>query len=317
VRFHALGVAVIDEQHRFGVHQRVRLREQGDGPAPDLLIMTATPIPRTLSMTLYGDLDVSMLDEMPAERPDVVTEWVGPDDLPRVYQVVREQAAAPCGTSAGGRKTFVVCPLVAESDKLEVASATAEYERLRDVFPDLRVGLLHGQMRPDDKRAAMAAFRGDELDVLVATTVIEVGIDVPCSTVMIVEDADRFGLSQLHQLRGRLSRGVGPNWCFLVADPTTPEGEARLAAMVSTTDGFRLAEEDLRIRGQGTVFGERQAGMGDLRLADILRDAEVLVAARRAAFSLVAADPDLDRHPALREEVRVMLGDKADWLFRS
>jgi len=317
VRFRALGIAVIDEQHRFGVHQRVQLREQGDGPSPDLLIMTATPIPRTLSMTLYGDLDVSMLDEMPAERPDVTTEWVGADDLPRVYNRIREQAETPCGAAPGGRKAFVVCPLVTDSDKLEAASAIAEYERLQGVFADLRVGLIHGQMRADDKREAMAAFRGDRLDVLVATTVIEVGIDVPCSTVMLVEDADRFGLSQLHQLRGRLSRGVGPNWCYLLAEPTTAEAQARLAAMVATNDGFRLAEEDLRIRGQGTVFGERQAGSGDLRLADILRDATVLVAARRAAFSLVAADPDLAGHPGLREEVRVLLGDKVDWLFRS
>jgi ATP-dependent DNA helicase RecG len=249
----------------------------------------------------------------------VRTEWVRPDAeaLDRVYERIREQAAADCGAAPGGRSTFVVCPLVEDSAKLQVASAVAEHERLSEVLSDLSVGLLHGQMRSDEKREVMAALRRGDLDVLVATTVIEVGIDVPCSTVMVIEDADRFGLSQLHQLRGRLSRGVGPNWCYLVAEPSTPDGEARLAAMVASDDGFRLAEQDLRIRGHGTVFGERQAGMGDLRLADILTDTETLVAARTAAFGLVTADPGLERHPGLREEVRVMLGDKVDWLLKS
>jgi len=312
VRFARLGLAVVDEQHRFGVHQRVSLREKAEGPQPDLLIMTATPIPRTLSMTLYGDLDVSVLDEMPAHRPGVQTEVVAksPADLERVYARVREQAAL-------GRQAFVVCPLVEESAKLEAAAATAEFERLRGVFPDLRLGLVHGQLPADEKRRAMQALRDGETDVLVATTVIEVGIDIPNATVMVIEDADRFGISQLHQLRGRLARGAGPDWCYLVADPGTDEARQRLAAVAASDDGFRLAEEDLRIRGQGTVFGVRQSGLPDLRLADILHDAEVLVSARREAFALVAADPGLAGHQEIADEVRALLGEQVEWLFIS
>jgi ATP-dependent DNA helicase RecG len=281
-----------------------------DGPVPDLLIMTATPIPRTLSMTLYGDLDVSVLDEMPQGRIPVETRLVGPGDLSGVYGLIRSEAAQ-------GRQTFVVCPLVEDSPKLQAASATAEFERLQKVFPDLRLGLLHGQMRSAEKEEVMARMRAGEIDVLVATTVIEVGIDITNATVMVVEDADRFGLSQLHQLRGRVGRGEHPSTCVLVADPTTDDGEQRLAAMVATTDGFRLAEEDLRIRGQGTVFGAKQAGMADLKLADILRDQETLITARREAFSLVAADPNLDAHREIRDEVTALLGESVEWLFRS
>lgn len=263
-------------------------------------------------MTLYGDLDVSILDGMPAQRPEVQTEVVPKETtaLEAVYARVREQVAA-------GRQAFVVCPLVEESAKLEAASATAEFERLQGVFPDLRLGLVHGQLPAEDKRQVMAAFRSGGVDVLVATTVIEVGIDMPNATVMVIEDADRFGISQLHQLRGRLARGAGPNWCYLVAQPGTEVGEARLAAVAATDDGFRLAEEDLRIRGQGTVFGVRQSGMPDLRLADILHDAEALVTARREAFALVADDPGLRQHPEIAEEVRALLGGEVDWLFIS
>ncbi len=313
VHFDRLGLAVVDEQHRFGVHQRVELREKGDGTQPDMLIMTATPIPRTLSMTLYGDLDVTLLDEMPPGRTPVRTlhRTKDPADLEAVYDLVRAEVAA-------GRQAFVVCPLVEDSDKVYAKSATAEYERLsRRVFPDLRVGLIHGQLSPQDKEAAMAAFRGGEVDVLVATTVIEVGIDVPNATVMVIEDADRFGLSQLHQLRGRVGRGRHPGTCVLVAEPATPDGEARIDAMVATTDGFRLAEEDLRIRGQGTVFGARQAGLGDLKLADILRDVATLVAAREEAFAIVAGDPNLARHPEVADEVKALLGEDVAWLFMS
>ncbi len=310
VHFERLGLAVVDEQHRFGVHQRVLLKDKAVDVDPDLLIMTATPIPRTLSMTLYGDLDVSVLDEMPPGRTPIATRAVLPSDLDDVYGEVRANVAA-------GRQVFYVCPLVEESLKIEAASATAEYERLQGVFPDLRLGLIHGQLPSKEKEAAMHAFRDAEVDILVATTVIEVGIDVPNATLMVIQDADRFGLSQLHQLRGRVGRGRHASSCILVADPSTDEGKARLAAMVSTNDGFRLAEEDLRIRGQGTVFGTRQSGMADLRLADILRDTDTLISARREAFALVAADPELAAHPAIKEEIRELLGDAVDWLFVS
>jgi ATP-dependent DNA helicase RecG len=310
IDFHRLGVAVVDEQHRFGVSQRLELREKGALAEPDLLIMTATPIPRTLSMTLYGDLDVSVLDEMPPGRSPVATRHLNRAEEGVAWTLAREAVA-------DGRQVFVVCPLVSESPKVEAASATAEHERLQSVFADLRVGLIHGQMRPADKDEVMGAFRSGEVDVLVATTVIEVGIDVPNATLMVIEDADRFGLSQLHQLRGRVGRGEHPGACVLIADPTTEEAEQRLAAVVASTDGFALAEEDLRIRGQGTVFGTKQSGMKDLVLADILADFDLLLAARRDAFGLVEADPDLVDHLELVDEVRAVLGDGVEWLFVS
>jgi len=310
VSFSRLGVAVVDEQHRFGVAQRVLLKEKADVAEPDLLIMTATPIPRTLSMTLYGDLDVSIIDQMPPGRTPVGTKLISRAEETTAWKVIADQVAM-------GRQAFVVCPLVDDSPKVEAASATAEHERLSALMTDHRVGLIHGQMRPGDKEDVMAGFRAGDIDVLVSTTVIEVGIDVPNATVMVIEDAHRFGLSQLHQLRGRVGRGEHPGVCILLADPTTSEGEDRLTAMVGTNDGFRLAEEDLRIRGQGTVFGTRQSGLKDLKLADILADFEVLTAARRDAFALVDSDPNLTGHPNLRDEVAAMLGDEVGWLFVS
>jgi ATP-dependent DNA helicase RecG len=217
---------------------------------------------------------------------------------------------------AEGRQAFVVCPLVEDSDRVEAASAVAELDRLQRVLAGLRLGLIHGQLPSRDKEAVMGAFRGRELDVLVSTTVIEVGIDVPNATVIVIEDADRFGLSQLHQLRGRVGRGQHGGTCLLVADPATEDAQARLAAMVATNDGFELANEDLRIRGQGTFFGHRQSGMGDLRFADLLRDFELLVAARREAFALVEEDPDLSAHPDLAAEIRALLGEEMEWLFQ-
>jgi len=310
VRFRSLGLAVVDEQHRFGVAQRVKLKDKGGDLDPDLLIMTATPIPRTLSMTLYGDLDISVLDEMPPGRIPVETVALGRDQEERAWTLIRREAAA-------GRQSYVVCPLVEDSEKVEAVSATAEYERLSRLLAPLRVGLIHGQLPPIDKEATMAAFREHRLDVLVATTVIEVGIDVPNTSVIVIEDAGRFGLSQLHQLRGRVGRGIHRSTCVLLGDPTTTDAEERIAAMVASNDGFRLAEEDLRIRGHGTVFGTRQSGMADLRIANLLADFDLLAVARREAFALVAEDPDLGNHPELAEEIRRLLGDAVEWLFVS
>jgi ATP-dependent DNA helicase RecG len=312
VNFRQLGAVVVDEQHRFGVHQRVRLREKGD--QPHVLIMTATPIPRTLALTLYGDLDVSTLDELPPGRTPVATHVVADPVLrERAYQRVREEVAA-------GHQAYVVCALKDESDKLEVRSAKAEAERLRaEVFPDLRVGLVYGDMPARQKEATMDAFRAGEVDVLVSTTVIEVGVDVPNATVMLVEDADRFGLSQLHQLRGRVGRGRAPGVCILFADPQSEEGRARMAAIASTTDGFELANEDLRIRGEGTVFDARQSGLSDLKLARLVEDFDWVRKARGDAFALVEADPGLTaaEHGQLRREVLTRLGDgRAEWLAR-
>ena len=290
VEFADLAIAVIDEQHRFGVGQRVMLKEKAVAADPDVLIMTATPIPRTLSMTLYGDLDVSLLDEMPPGRTPTKTRAITRSNEYIAWNMVKEAVGE-------GQQAFVVCPLVEDSPKLELASATSEFERLASIFADLRVGLIHGQLLPLEKETEMAAFRAGKIDVLVATTVIEVGIDVPNATLMVIQDADRFGLSQLHQLRGRVGRGADPGLCILIADPTTDEGEQRIAAMVESNDGFRLAEIDLMLRGQGTVFGARQSGMVDLRIADILADYEELVAARREAFALVDRDPKLHGPP--------------------
>jgi ATP-dependent DNA helicase RecG len=312
VEFRKLGVIVVDEQHRFGVHQRVRLREKGD--SPHVLIMTATPIPRTLALTLYGDLDVSTLDELPPGRTPIATHVVADATLrDRAYQRVREEVAA-------GHQAYVVCALKDESDKVEVRSAKAEAERLRaEVFPDLRVGLVYGDMAAREKEATMDRFRAGEVDVLVSTTVIEVGVDVPNATVMLIEDADRFGLSQLHQLRGRVGRGRAPGLCVLFADPLTDEGRARMDAIARTNDGFELANEDLRIRGEGTVFDARQSGLSDLKLARLIEDFDWVRRARRDAFALVDADPELadPAHRRLRQEVLARLGDgRAEWLAR-
>ena len=310
VAFRQLGIAVVDEQHRFGAIQRQDLKAKGTGLEPDLLIMTATPIPRTLSMTLYGDLSVSVIAELPPGRSPIRTVTLGRDREEGAWEIIRSEVGK-------GRQAFVVCPLVEDSDKIEVASATGEYERLSGIFEGLRLGLLHGQLPSKEKESVMAAFRRGEIDVLVATTVIEVGIDVPNATVIVIEDADRFGLSQLHQLRGRVGRGEHAGRCVLLADPVTADGEQRIAAMVAHDDGFRLAEIDLQIRGQGTVFGQRQSGLGDLRLADLIRDFDLLVSARAEAFDIVTRDPQLEKVPDLREELQVFLGDEVSWLFVS
>jgi ATP-dependent DNA helicase RecG len=264
-------------------------------------------------MLVYGDLDKTELRTLPAGRSPITTEVVGPGPLERAvpYARVREEVAA-------GRQAYVVCPLVEESPKLEARAATAERERLAgEDLAGLRLGLLHGQLPAAEKEAAMAAFRAGETDVLVATTVVEVGVDVPNATVMVVEDADRFGLLQLHQLRGRIGRGAHASWCYLLADPTTPDGRARMEAMAASGDGFELAERDLAIRGAGEVFGERQAGWSDLKLGRLPRDEPIVVEARAVAETILDDDPSLARHEQLRDEVEDLLGDAVEFLFKS
>jgi len=279
------------------VLQRAALRDKGI--APHLLVMTATPIPRTLTLSLYGDLDVSIIDETPPGRKPVKTYWKFPEDRLKVYEGVRKLVAQ-------GRQAYIICPLIEESEKLQVRAAEDLYEHLRkDVFPDLRVGLLHGRMKPAEKEAVMEAFRAGEIDVLVSTTVIEVGVDVPNAVAMIIEDAERFGLAQLHQLRGRVGRGEHQSYCVLIADPKTDEGKARMEIMTRTNNGFLIAEEDLRIRGPGEIYGTRQSGMPSFRVADLVKDMHLLEVARQEAFRLLERDPDLNlpQHQRLKEAV--------------
>ncbi|HLL98412.1 MAG TPA: ATP-dependent DNA helicase RecG [Rubrobacteraceae bacterium] len=312
VEFDDLSLVVVDEQHRFGVGQRTLFKEKGR-TRPDTLIMTATPIPRTLSLTLYGDLEVSIIDELPPGRKPVETRRVSLAERHEGYDEVRRELDT-------GRQAYVICPLVEESEALEDVRAAEElHEELEvEIFPDRRVGLLHGRMKAADKRDVMAAFRGGEIEVLVATVVVEVGVDVPNASAIVIEGAERFGLSQLHQLRGRVIRGQHPPKCFLVADPRTEDAEQRLEALTRYQDGFKLSEVDLAIRGEGTLFGSRQSGMPDLKVAKLLRDMDILVEARREAFALVAADPTLNSpdHRPLRREVKDLLGADVDWLFR-
>lgn len=320
VQFHSLGVVVVDEQHRFGVEQRAALREKaGGGAVPDVLVMTATPIPRTAAMTVYGDLDVSVLDELPPGRTPIRTHWAnGPLDEIAVWADVREQIAL-------GRQAYVVCPLIDESEKLEVASAQETFDRLSTgELREQRVALLHGRMPAAEKEAVMDAFRRHQLDVLVATTVIEVGVDVPNATTMVVLDADRFGIAQLHQLRGRVGRGEHRSTCWLVTqtepDPVTGTipPNPRLQALVASTDGFELAEVDLELRGEGTIMSTAQKGRSDLKLASLRRDRELVAQAREVAFELVDADPLLERQPVLLDEVRLLFSeDEEAFLFKS
>jgi ATP-dependent DNA helicase RecG len=316
VEFGSLGMVVIDEQHRFGVEQRATLRAKGDAGDPDLLVMTATPIPRTAAMVIFGDLDLTVLDELPPGRVTVTTTWLpDPADEHLAWDRVRQEVA-------GGHRAFVVCPLVGESPRVEARSATEECARLAaGELAGLRVGLLHGQMAPAAREEAMAQFRRGEIEVLVATTVIEVGVDVPEATVMVVESADRFGMAQLHQLRGRVGRGTQASWCFLLgAGGEDGLAAERLAAVERTSDGFALAEEDLRLRGEGTLLGARQQGQSDLRMASLSdpEDRLLLVEARRVAEAVVGDDPQLVVHEALADEVRLFLTeDEGEYLFKS
>ena len=316
LEYQALGMVVIDEQHRFGVEQRAVLRDKGPGSVtPDLLVMTATPIPRTAAMTVYGDLDVSVLDELPAGRLPVATSWArGPMEEARVWEAVRAAVSE-------GRQAYVVCPVIEESEALDIRSVTETYERLTGdggELSGLRVNLLHGRVTPAEKEATMGLFRSGALDVLVSTTVIEVGVDVPNATVMVVVDAGRFGIAQLHQLRGRVGRADLASSCYLVGEAATEDAEARLKAVVASNDGFELAEADLELRGEGTIMGERQKGRNDLRLASLRKDKEWVVKAREVAIEILDADPDLRRHPALADEIEFVLGgDDVEFLLKS
>ncbi len=298
VEFHRLGLGIIDEQHRFGVLQRGILKRKGENP--DILVMTATPIPRTLAMTVFGDLSLSVIDELPPGRTPVETKVYAESRRKQVYGLIRDEVNS-------GRQAYIICPLVEESEKSELKAAAQVAEELQTgVFPEFRVGLLHGRLRPEEKEAVMASFKANEIHILVATTVIEVGIDVPNATVMVVEHAERFGLSQLHQLRGRVGRGSHQSHCLLIAsERLSDDGVKRLRVMEGTTDGFRIAEADLEIRGPGDFLGTRQAGLPEFRVASILRDGRILEEARREAFTLIERDPELKlpEHSRLKGEM--------------
>ena len=313
VEFNSLGVVVIDEQHRFGVEQRAALSQKGSlTSTPDVLVMTATPIPRTAAMTVYGDLDVSVLDELPPGRTPIVTKWAAGPILEQLMWVSIRDAVAH------GQQAFVVCPLIEESDKIEVASAETIYADLQvGELQGLRLGLLHGRMSSADKEETMNKFRDHKLDVLVATTVIEVGVDVPNATVMAVLDADRFGIAQLHQLRGRVGRGIIASQCWLQTKDTEVSSP-RVDALVESTDGFYLAEVDLELRGEGTLMNSMQKGASDLKLASLRRDRDLIDMAREAAFSIVDADPTMVNNAGLLDELDLLLTpEDAEYLFKN
>ncbi|HEY1490340.1 MAG TPA: ATP-dependent DNA helicase RecG, partial [Verrucomicrobiae bacterium] len=299
VAFARLGFVAIDEQHRFGVLQRKKLMDKAaaHGHSPHVLVLTATPIPRTLSLTLYGDLDVSVLDELPPGRTPIATRTVGESGLAGVWEFLRREAAA-------GHQAYIVYPVIEES-KLELKAAMEEFERLSEqVFPKLKLGLLHGRLPSEEKEAVMQSFRKNETQILVATTVIEVGVDVPNATVMVIEHAERFGLSQLHQLRGRIGRGAQKSHCILVAPGyMTDDARARLETMVRTNNGFEIAETDLQLRGPGEFFGTRQSGEMGFHVANPLRDREFLENARKEAFALAE---DSERNAELRQTLRAL-----------
>ena len=326
VEFKRVGLAVIDEQHKFGVEQRAILKQKDY--APHVMVMTATPIPRTLALTVYGDLDISIIKELPKGRKPIATYWVDEKKRDAMYGFVREELKK-------GRQAYVVCPLIEESravgrgqwvgkkkggneemwDKKEAASATQMFERIStEIFPDFKVGLLHGKMSSEEKEKVMKDFKKGKIKVLISTIVIEVGIDVPNATIMLIENAERFGLSQLHQLRGRIGRGEHESYCLLMADPRTDEAKERLKAIEGTLDGFQIAEADLNIRGPGEFFGTRQHGLPEIRFGNILKDFDIMEMARKEAFQVVARDPDLKEehhrllHAALMSRFKERIG---------
>ena len=315
VEYRDLGLVIADEQHRFGVAQRAALAAKGGDTPPHILVMSATPIPRTLALIIYGDLDVSVIDELPPGRTPVATYVVGEDKRQRMYGFVRRQVEA-------GRQVYIVCPAVEEADPetagegfADLKAVTTYVADLREkVFPDLRVGFVHGKLKFREKEAAMAAFGAGELDILVSTTVIEVGVDVPNASLMVVENAERFGLSQLHQLRGRVGRGSHQSCCVLVTASRAVTARERLRALAATNDGFKIAEEDLRLRGPGDFFGKRQHGLPQLKVADFAADVALLHEARGAAEERIVADPELRRpeHRPLRARVEQMFADEPE-----
>ncbi len=292
VEFKNLGLIVIDEQHRFGVKQRARLKAKS--LSPELLTMTATPIPRTLALTMHGDLDVSEIDELPPGRKPVTTKLLAGGQKKELWEFISQQVSK-------GRQIYIVFPLIEESETLAAKAATQEYERLKEkVFPDLRIGLMHGKLKPQEKDQVMEEFRANNFDILVCTTVIEVGVDVPNASVMVIENADRFGLAQLHQLRGRVGRGSEQSYCFLVTENRSPTTRQRLEIMTQTNDGFVIAEKDLEIRGPGEFLGYKQSGLPDLVLTDLVKDVKILEEARQTAIEIVKSDPQLDSYPLLK-----------------
>ncbi|NLK43434.1 MAG: ATP-dependent DNA helicase RecG [Tissierellia bacterium] len=303
VEFNKLGLAITDEQHRFGVKQRAVLSQKGDNP--DIIVMTATPIPRTLALILYGDLDISIIDELPPGRKEIETYAVGPEMIDRINKFVEKQIIE-------GRQAYIVCPLIEESDTLTIKAAEDLYINFKDkIFPNLRVGLLHGKMKPKEKDLIMEEFKNHKIDILVSTTVIEVGVNVPNANIMVIYNAERFGLAQLHQLRGRVGRGSYQSYCILINESRNPISRERMRIMQSTTDGFIISEKDLELRGPGEFFGTRQHGLPELKVANLFTDMEILKLAQREAMDIISNDPKLEKadYEKIRYKIQQLFGD--------